>query len=82
MVNIVVRFLPPLREQVGQDNIRMELPAGTTVAQVLNILRADYPHLDKAMDRVLFMVNYQRTMPDTILQDGDQLICFQMLGGG
>ncbi|MGQ9517758.1 MAG: MoaD/ThiS family protein [Anaerolineae bacterium] len=79
---MVVKFLPPLREQVGRDSINIELPAGTTVAQALNALRADYPHLDKAMDRVLFMVNYQRAALDTILQDGDQLICFQVLGGG
>ncbi len=81
-MQIKVKFLPPVREVIGHESITLDLPAGATVAKVLAALRAQFPTPSDMLDNLLFMVNYQRAQPDAILHEGDEVICFKLLGGG
>jgi molybdopterin converting factor small subunit len=81
-MQVRVKFLPPLRESIGHDVIVMELPAGATMAQLLAQLRAQFPSANQMLENVLYMDNYTRAQSDTVLQEGDEVICFKLLGGG
>lgn len=81
-MQIKVKFLPPVREYIGQESITLDLPAGTTVSQVLDAVRAQFSAPSDLLNNLLYMVNYHRAQPDTVLQEGDEVICFKLLGGG
>lgn len=81
-MQIRVKFLPPVREHIGKESVILDLPAGATAAQVLAAVRAQFSVPSDMLDNLLFMVNYHRAQPDTVLQEGDEVICFKLLGGG
>lgn len=81
-MQVKVKFLPPVRERIGKESVILDLPAGATVSQALAALRAQFPAPSDMLNNLLFMVNYNRAEPDTVLQEGDEVICFKLLGGG
>ena len=67
------RFLPP--GTIG-DHVRLDLPAGTTVGQVVHSLR-----VPDDLER-LTVVNGRDAGPDQVLSEGDMLSLFPPLAGG
>jgi molybdopterin converting factor small subunit len=67
------RFLPPGK---AGDHVRLDVPPGTTVGQVVHSLR-----VPADLER-LTVVNGRDAGPDHVLSDGDVLSLFPPLAGG
>ena len=60
----------------------MEIPAGTTVAGLIDLLKEKHPVL-RAYTRFLSIaINRAYVSMQTVLQDGDVVACLPPVGGG
>ena len=94
-MRINVKFFATLREIVGEWNIELSLPEGTTVDGVLRSLVKqygerfrNYTYDEKGVihDYLIFLINgesiYAMKGFETILSEGDSLIILPPIGGG
>jgi molybdopterin converting factor small subunit len=96
-MNVTVRLGAPLSQVVGQSKIGLSMAPGTTVADVLDELRARYPEFEAGLkgkglrqpfEQVLYSLFINaRPLPferagDTPLRDGDRLYLFLSVAGG
>lgn len=68
------------RDQVGQRELRLELPSSTTVRQVADQLQAEYP--DLSLKGALCALNEQYVSPEQEVKGGDTLAFFPPVSGG
>jgi molybdopterin converting factor subunit 1 len=81
-MEIKVRFFAAPREALGKGELEVTLPEGTTVADLIERLKAEYPIL-RAYTRFLSVaVNKAYVGWETKLHDGDEVACLPPVGGG
>ena len=68
------------RDQVGQRELRLELPRSISVRGVADKLQTDYP--DLSLKGALCALNEQYVSPDQEVKDGDTLAFFPPVSGG
>ena len=81
-VTIAVKLFAAYQEAYGVPELTLQLPPGTPVAVVRERLVAEHPELDKWRDLTRFGINLQFVEPDTILQDGDEVVLIPPVSGG
>ncbi len=79
---VTVKLFASLRESVGRDQLRCELPDGAVVDQLIAELRSDLPGLDSGLSRARIAVNRRYAGADVRLQDGDEVAIFPPVSGG
>ena len=79
---ITVRFFATLRDRAGDETVDLELPAETSVGQLLSRLTIDYPALDSALKSTLVAVNHEYAFQEDLLADGDEVALFPPVSGG
>ena len=82
LITITVKLFAAYQEAYGLSALVREIPRGTSVAAVLQSVIAEHPELDKWRDITRFGVNLQFVEPDTILQDGDEVVLIPPVSGG
>jgi len=96
-MRILVKLGAPLSQVVGEHKVVVEMPAGATVADLLNELSRRYPDFEAGLkgkglrpplDRALYTL-FLNTRPlsferaaETPLRDGDRLSLFLPVAGG
>jgi molybdopterin converting factor small subunit len=96
-MKITVRFGAPLSLVVGERKAILSMPDDSTVADLLDELRARYPDFDEGLkgrglrhplDQMLYIL-FLNTRPvpfeqatDTTLRDGDRIHLFLPVAGG
>jgi MoaD family protein len=81
-MEIKVRFFAAPREALGKSELEVTLPAGATVTDLIEHLKAEYPTL-RAYTRFLSVaVNKAYVGWETELHDGDEMACLPPVGGG
>ena len=96
-MKIIVKLGAPLSQVVGARKVSLSMPEDTTVADVLDELRAGYPDFEaglkgkglrKPFDKILYslFVNARPILFDqaaaTPVRDGDQVYFFLPVAGG
>jgi molybdopterin converting factor small subunit len=93
-VNITVKFLGALRDQVGASSLLLELPAGGTYRDALDAIGPDvtgrlpgwaWDSVRRSFsDRMIVSLTGAGSMRDEDLQlsDGDEIVVVLPLGGG
>jgi molybdopterin converting factor small subunit len=82
-MNVMVKFLSQFRVMAGTDKAEVELPEKAKVAALLDALREPYPGIFPVVEQhAMIMVNHKMVAPETVLQDGDEVMLLQILGGG
>jgi MoaD family protein len=81
-IQVEVKFYAAPREALGTDEIRLGLPAGSTVEDLLDVLRDRYPVLEPYMRFLNVAVNRAYVGMQTELHDGDEVACLPPVGGG
>ena len=81
-MSIHIRYFAALRETVGQGEETLDLPAGTTVAEVRALLLDRYPALTGVIERSAVAINRSYGTIQGVLHDGDELAFIPPLGGG
>ncbi|MDY6875078.1 MAG: molybdopterin converting factor subunit 1 [Chloroflexota bacterium] len=81
-VRVTVRFFAAPREALGVGEIELEIPAGTTVGELIDLLTKEYPVLRAYTRFVSVAVNRAYVGMQTELHDGDEVACLPPVGGG
>ena len=81
-ITVTVKLFAAYQEAYGVPELVLEFPPETPVAAVLDRLEALHPELSQLRDVTRFGVNLQFVEPDTILQDGDEVVLIPPVSGG
>ncbi|MEG4629755.1 MoaD/ThiS family protein [Microcoleus sp. AR_TQ3_B6] len=81
-ITITLKLFAAFGEAYGVSELKLELPPDTPVSQVLESSIAQYPQLEQWRSRTRFGLNMEFVSPDTILQDGDEVVLIPPVSGG
>jgi molybdopterin synthase catalytic subunit len=81
-MQITVLFFATLKDRAGCDRLALELPEGTTVAELKQRLAADVPNLTPALPTALVSVNKEFAFAEDVLPDGAEVALFPPVSGG
>ncbi len=82
MITIQMRYFAFVREQLGKSKETIELAAGSTVEQALDLVLAPSPRLSNARSAMMVMVNQAYQPNDHVLADGDEVAIIPPVSGG
>lgn len=82
LVTVAVKLFAAYQEAYGVPELTLQLPPGTPVEVVRERLVAEHPELEQWRDLTRFGINLQFVEPDTILQDGDEVVLIPPVSGG
>jgi len=81
-ITITIKLFAAYQEAYGVSELVQEFPPGTSVKAVLESLIAERPELQKWRDITRFGINLQFVEPDTLLQNGDEVVLIPPVSGG
>ncbi|MBF2001703.1 MAG: molybdopterin converting factor subunit 1 [Synechococcales cyanobacterium M58_A2018_015] len=81
-ITVIVKLFAAYQEAYGLPELTLELPHGTTVAQIRDRLLAEHPELEQWRDITRFGINLQFVEPETVVQDGDEVVLIPPVSGG
>jgi len=81
-ITVTVKLFAAYQEAYGISELKLEFPTATPVSQILERLSAEHPELEKWRDRTRFGINLEFVTPDTILQNGDEVVLIPPVSGG
>lgn len=81
-MNVRVKFFAILRERVGAGEITREISEGSTIADLWEALKKDYPKLASVDTRLLYAVNQNYVKPDHALREKDEVVFIPPVSGG
>jgi molybdopterin converting factor small subunit len=81
-MHINVTFSSLSRILAGVEQEILVVPEGTTVDRLFRILGQKHQNLPQDIKGTYFLVNGHNCTHDLVLAEGDQVLIFQLLGGG
>ncbi len=81
-MELVVRFFALYRERAGRTTLPMELPEGSTVADLTVEVRKHFPMLAPPDVQIVVAVNADYADQDTVLHQGDDVCLIPPVSGG
>jgi molybdopterin synthase sulfur carrier subunit len=81
-ITVTVKLFAVYQEVYGVNELVWEFPYGTPVEAVCDRLISEHPQLNKWREITRFGVNLQFVEPDTILQNGDEVVLIPPVNGG
>jgi len=81
-MKIKVKFFAILRARAGIGEITKEMKEGSTVEDLWEALKCDYPQLARAEVRLLYAVNQNYVAPSHVLKDRDEVVFVPPVSGG
>jgi sulfur-carrier protein len=82
MITITVKLFAAYQEVYGQSEVSLEVPLGTTVAMVGDRICSVHPTLQSLASVTRYGVNLAFTSPETIVQQGDEVVLIPPVSGG
>lgn len=80
--NVGVKLFASLREAVGAKEVTVSLPAGSTVAQLLEALAAAHPAVARQRDALSLAVDHVIRGPEFVIAPGSEVALLPPVGGG
>jgi molybdopterin synthase catalytic subunit len=81
-MQVHIRFFAGQRDVVGQTELDLSIPPGTTVDQLWARLTNEYPPLSRYSGHVRCAVNHEFCEPSTVLNAGDEVAYIPPVSGG
>ena len=81
-MQVRILFFGMLKDLVGRNREEIELPEGSSVAEVLAHYESQVPDLKKWFSSVALAVNQQYVGPNTKLRAGDEIALMPPVSGG
>ncbi|MDJ0553972.1 MAG: MoaD/ThiS family protein [Microcoleaceae cyanobacterium MO_207.B10] len=81
-INITLKLFAAYQEAYGVSQLQLTFPPQTTVSQVLQHILTEHPELQKWQEVTKFGINFNFVSPETILQDGDEVVFIPPVSGG
>jgi molybdopterin synthase sulfur carrier subunit len=82
LIKVKVKLFAIYQETLAKDELELQIPPQTPVIGVLERLVAEKAQLKQWLNLTRFGVNCQFVEPDTILQDGDEVVFIPPVSGG
>ncbi|MBE9008117.1 MoaD/ThiS family protein [Fortiea sp. LEGE XX443] len=81
-ITVTVKLFAAYQEAFGVPELVLEFPEGTPVKAVCDRLIVERPELAKWRDITRFGINLIFVEPDTLLQNGDEVVLIPPVSGG
>jgi len=81
-ITVTVKLFAAYQEAIGAPELTLELPPETTVAAVRDRLIEEHPELQSWRDLTRFGINLQFVEPETVLNEGDEVVLIPPVSGG
>jgi len=81
-VRVRALYFAGLREALGQKEESLDLAEGSTLADLVERLRAQHEPIAAYGDRLVIAVNTERRPPATALAEGDEVAFLPPMSGG
>jgi molybdopterin synthase catalytic subunit len=81
-VQVAVKLFGAVREAVGEKELRVALPEGARVRDLVALLARDHEVLDRLGERLATSVNLEVVPRETVLRDGDEVALLPPVAGG
>ena len=81
-MRLTVRPFAQLRERLGTEALELELPAGATAAELLELLLAEQPALAPFRKSLLLARDAEMLEPGSALAEGDTVALYPPFSGG
>ena len=81
-MQVVVKLFALMREKVGTDTIRLDVPEGARLVDVAAALRRQYPVLDPYLARVRYAIQMEFVDAEAIVTAGDEVALIPPVSGG
>jgi molybdopterin synthase catalytic subunit len=81
-MQVQLLFFATLKDIVGSRQLKLEVPSGATVADVLSSLEQSYPRIKDYRPVLLTALNEEYVDQGTHVRDGDEVAIFPPVSGG
>lgn len=81
-MKVKVKFFAILREKVGTGEVTKEIREGSTVGELWEMLKQEYPKLAPVQMRLLYAVNQNYVNADYVLKERDEVVFVPPVSGG
>lgn len=81
-ITVTVKLFAAYQEAYGVEEIQQQFPLHTEVKAVLDRILAEYPQLEQWREVTRFGVNLNFVPPETILEQGDEVVLIPPVSGG
>ncbi|MBW4644659.1 MAG: MoaD/ThiS family protein [Goleter apudmare HA4340-LM2] len=81
-ITVTVKLFAAYHEAYGVSELVLEFPNSTSVKAVCDRLITEHPELSKWRDLTRFGINLIFVEPDTLLQNGDEVVLIPPVSGG
>jgi molybdopterin converting factor subunit 1 len=82
MNRIRVLFFATLRDRAGTKSVDLEIPAGTTVQGLKDLVVDSYPGLKDSMETVVISVNREFAFDESLVPENAEVAMFPPVSGG
>ncbi len=79
---IKVKLFAIVRDRAGQSELKLELPAGSTVEDVAAETARQFPAIDRFLQRAAFAINHEYVSREARLNDHDEVAIIPPVSGG
>ncbi len=79
---IKILFFATIRDRAGTKSLDLEIPAGTTVQGLNDLIARDYPNLKQSMQTVLISVNKEYAFDEAVIPVNAEVAMFPPVSGG
>jgi len=81
-ITVKIELFAIYQETLGQKEISYQFPPNTPVQAVLDRLIVEQPQLAQWREVTRFGINLEFVAPETIVQDGDEIVLIPPVSGG
>jgi molybdopterin synthase sulfur carrier subunit len=81
-ITITLKLFAAYQEAYGVSQLQLTFPSETTVSQLLEHILTEHPQLKQWGNVTQFGINLNFVPPETILQDGDEVVLIPPVSGG
>lgn len=82
MNRVKILLFATLRDYVGARSLDLEIPAGTTIQGLTDLLVRAYPRLEKARASMMVSINRQYAASEQIIPENAEIALFPPVSGG
>lgn len=82
MIHVKLLFFATLRERAGTKSMDLEIPDGTTVRGLRDMLARDHPALKPSLETVLISINREYAENEAVVPPNAEVALFPPVSGG
>ena len=81
---VTVKYFANLKQMAGKDEDQFDIKAGTTLAQLSDMIKQSVPQIGDMVreKKVMISINYDVVPLDTVVKDGDEIALLPPFSGG